>query len=67
MNRGQMNAQEVIYALATFKVMAQRAVAALRDMEVALAEAEEHCKDMKALTEMRETYSHTRRVLGGPE
>jgi hypothetical protein len=57
-----MTQVEVVHAVAVMNITHQRVVAALRDMEVLLAEAILYCQDEKALAQMWDTYELTRQL-----
>ena len=57
--RRRMTQVEVVHAVAVMNITHQRVVAALRDMEVLLAEAILYCQDEKALTQMWDVYELT--------
>jgi hypothetical protein len=54
-----MTQVEVVHAVAVMNITHQRVVAALRDMEVLLAEAILYCQDEKALAQMWDVYELT--------
>lgn len=61
----RMNQDQVVYSAAMMRIYYQRALTAVHDMQVLLAEAELFCKDEKALDEMRVMYRLTQPIARG--